>query len=91
MDPDGVPLVKCVLRSKSFILFLIYVGKALISQYFQISANISRSFIDLDLFGYTWRLACISCIYTLHDVMGIIYSYVSYLFNKLGTWLLYMA
>ena len=51
MDPDGVPLAKCVLRSESN-LFL-YVGKALISQYFQISANISRSFIDLDLFGYT--------------------------------------
>ena len=53
MDPDGVPLVKCVLRSESFILFLIHVGKAFISQYFQISANISRSFTDLDLFGYT--------------------------------------
>ncbi len=51
MDPDGVPLVNCVLRSKSY-LFL-YVGKALISQNFQISANISRVFTDLDLFGYT--------------------------------------
>ena len=89
MDPDGVPLVKCVIRSKSN-LFL-YVGKAYISQYFQISANISRGFIDLDLFGYIWHLVDISCIYTLYDVMGIIYSYVSYLFNKLGTRLLYMA
>ena len=53
MDPDGVPLVKCVLRSKSFILFLIYVGKAFISQYLQICANISRVLIDLDLRGYT--------------------------------------
>jgi hypothetical protein len=51
MDPDGVPLVNCVLRSKSHLL--LYVGKALISQYFQTSANISRSFTDLDLFGYT--------------------------------------
>ena len=51
MDPDGVPLVKCVIRSESN-LFL-YVGKALISQYLQISANISRGFNDLDLFGYT--------------------------------------
>ena len=51
MDPDGVPLANCVIRSKSN-LFL-YVGKALISQYLQISANISRGFIDLDLFGYT--------------------------------------
>ena len=51
MDPDGVPLVKCVIRSKSN-LFL-YVGKAYISQYLQTSANISRGFIDLDLFGYT--------------------------------------
>ena len=89
MDPDGVPLAKFVIRSKSN-LFL-YVGKALVSQYLQISANISRVFTALDLFGYTWCLACIPCIYTLYDVMGIIYSYVSYLFNKLGTWLLYMA
>lgn len=51
MDPDGVPLVKCVLRSKSNLL--LYVGKALISQYFQTSANISRSFTDLDLLGNT--------------------------------------
>ena len=51
MDPDGVPLVKCILRSKSH-LFL-YVGKAFISQHLQISANISRGFIDLDLLGYT--------------------------------------
>ena len=51
MDPDGVPLVKCVLRSKSNLL--LYVGKAIISQYFQTSANISRGFIDLDLFGNT--------------------------------------
>ena len=51
MDPDGVPLVNCVLRSKSY-LFL-YVGKALISYYFQIRANISRVFIDLDLLDYT--------------------------------------
>ena len=51
MDSDGVPLVNLQLNSKSN-LFL-YVGKALISQYFQISANISRGFIDLDLFGYT--------------------------------------
>ena len=51
MDPDGVPLVKLQLNSKSN-LFL-YVGEALISQYFQTSANISRGFIDLDLFGYT--------------------------------------
>ena len=89
MDPDGVPLVNLQLKSKSN-LFL-YVGKAIISQYFQTSANISRVFIDLDLLGYTWCTACIPCIYTLYDVMGIIYSYVSYLFNKLGTWLLYMA
>ena len=89
MDPDGVPLAKCVLRSKSNLL--LYVGKALISQYFQISANISRGFIDLDLLGYTWYTTCIPCIYTLYDVMGIIYSNVSYLFNKLGTRLLYMA
>lgn len=51
MDPDGVPLANCVIRSKSN-LFL-YVGKAFISQYFQICANISRVFTDLDLFGYT--------------------------------------
>ena len=51
MDPDGVPLVKCVIRSKSNLL--LYVGKAIISQYFQTSANISRGFIDLDLFGHT--------------------------------------
>ena len=51
MDPDGVPLVNLQLKSKSN-LFL-YVGKAIISQYFQTSANISRSFTDLDLFGYT--------------------------------------
>ena len=51
MDPDGVPLANCVIRSKSNLL--LYVGKALISQYFQISANISRVFIDLDLLGYT--------------------------------------
>ena len=51
MDPDGVPLVGCFLRSKSN-LFL-HVGKALISYYFQISANISRSFNDLDLLGNT--------------------------------------
>jgi hypothetical protein len=89
MDPDGVPLVKCVLRSKSNLL--LYVGKAFISQYFQVCANISRVFTDLDLLGNTWYLACIPCIYTLYDVMGIIYSYVSYLFNKLGTRLLYMA
>lgn len=89
MDPDGVPLVNCVLRSKSNLL--LYVGKAFISQYFQISANISRVFTDLDLLGNTWCLACIPCIYTIDVVMGIIYSYVSYLFNKLGTRLLYMA
>ena len=89
MDPDGVPLVNLQLNSKSN-LFL-YVGKALISQYFQISANISRGFIDLDLFGYTWHSTCIPCIHTLINAMGIIYSYVSYLFNKLGTRLLYMA
>jgi hypothetical protein len=51
MDPDGVPLANCVIRSKSY-LFL-YVGKAFISHYFQISANISRVFTDLDLLGYT--------------------------------------
>lgn len=51
MDPDGVPLVNLQLKSKSN-LFL-YVGKAIISQYFQTNANISRSFTDLDLFGYT--------------------------------------
>ena len=89
MDPDGVPLVNCVLRSKSNLI--LYVGKAFISQYLQISANIPRVFTDLDLLGYTWCTTCIPCIYTLYDVMGIIYSYVSYLFNKLGTWLLYMA
>jgi hypothetical protein len=53
MDPDGVPLVKCILRSKSFILFLLYVGKAFIFNDFQICANIPRSFNDLDVFGYT--------------------------------------
>ena len=89
MDPDGVPLANCVIRSKSY-LFL-YVGKAFISQYFQVCANISRVFTDLDLLGYTWHKTCIPCIYTLYADMGIIYSYVSYLFNKLGTWLLYMA
>ena len=89
MDPDGVPLANCVIRSKSNLL--LYVGKAFISQYFQVCANISRVFTDLDLLGNTWYLACIPCIYTLYDVMGIIYSYVSYLFNKLGTRLLYMA
>jgi hypothetical protein len=51
MDPDGVPLANCVIRSKSNLL--LYVGKALISQYFQTSANISRGFTDLDLLGYT--------------------------------------
>lgn len=51
MDPDGVPLVKCVIRSKSNLL--LYVGKAFISEYLQISANISRVFTDLDLLGYT--------------------------------------
>ena len=89
MDPDGVPLVNCVLRSKSY-LFL-YVGEAFISYIIQVCANISRVFTDLDLLGNTWCLACMPCIYTLDDVMGIIYSYVSYLFNKLGTRLLYMA
>ena len=89
MDPDGVPLANCVIRSKSNLL--LYVGKAFISQHLQISANISRDFTDLDLLGYTWRTTCIPCIYTIYDVMGIIYSYVSYLFNKLGTRLLYMA
>ena len=48
---DGVPLANCVIRSKSN-LFL-YVGKAFVSHYFQVCANISRVFIDLDLFGYT--------------------------------------
>ena len=89
MDPDGVPLANCVIRSKSYLL--LYVGKAFISQYLQVCANISRGFIDLDLFGYTWHKTCIPCISTLYVVMGIIYSYVSYLFNKLGTRLLYMA
>ena len=51
MDPDGVPLVNCVLRSKSY-LFL-YVGEAFISYIIQVCANISRVFTDLDLFGYT--------------------------------------
>ena len=51
MDPDGVPLVNCVIRSKSNLL--LYVGKAFISQYLQVCANISRVFTDLDLFGYT--------------------------------------
>ena len=89
MDPDGVPLANCVVRSKSYLL--LYVGKAFISKYLQVCANISRVFTDLDLLGYTWHTTCIPCIYTLYDVMGIIYSYVSYLFNKLGTRLLYMA
>lgn len=51
MDPDGVPLVNCVIRSKSNLL--LYVGKAFISYIIQVCANISRVFIDLDLFGYT--------------------------------------
>ena len=89
MDPDGVPLANCVIRSKSYLL--LYVGKAFISQYLQVCANISRVFIDLDLFGYTWYTTCIPCIYTQHDVMGDTYSYVSYLFDKWGTKLLYMA
>jgi hypothetical protein len=50
MSTDGVPLVNCVLRSESN-LFL-YVGKAFISHYLQICANISRVFTDLDLLGY---------------------------------------
>jgi hypothetical protein len=49
MDPDGVPLVNYVLRSKSNLL--LYVGKAFISQCFQVCANIFRSFTDLDLRG----------------------------------------
>jgi hypothetical protein len=51
MDPDGVPLANCVIRSKSYLL--LYVGKAFISHYLQVCANISRVFTDLDLLGYT--------------------------------------
>ena len=53
MDSDGVPLVNLLLISKSSLFFILYVGKAFISQYLQICANISRVFIDLDLLGYT--------------------------------------